>query len=143
MSSCANAPHHHLVVLQHGNHGKAEDLLLLQQELHEILEKDVASEDMSYHYLRPKSNEGNRTHDGIETLAARVVIEIDEYIAQNIHSDGCIYLTMVAHSLGMARACRSHILHCAVHCNFFSRQGPLHGQCSQFRVSYIVVFAMC
>lgn len=106
-----DAPHHHLVVLQHGNHGKAEDLLLLQQELQDILRKDVALEqDTSYHYLRPGSNEGNKTHDGIETLAARVVREIDEYIAQNIHENGCIYLTMVAHSLGMAQLGRSK--HC-------------------------------
>jgi hypothetical protein len=95
--------HYHLVVLQHGNHGFAEDLARLERELHTFLRQYIPREDPNFFFLRPKSNEGNNTHDGILTLADRVAKELREYIAAAFPSQGTIYLTMVAHSLGMSR----------------------------------------
>lgn len=96
-----NEPHSHLVILQHGNHGRADDLSSLEQELHQALCEYIESEDANYHYLRPESNEGNNTHDGIVTLATRVLKEMDAYIHKSLPPEGRIYITMVAHSLGI------------------------------------------
>lgn len=93
--------HCHLVLLQHGNHGFAEDLELLENELHTFLRQYIPREDPNFYFLRPKCNEGNSTHNGILTLAERIAKEMSQYILDHLPKEGKIYLTMVAHSLGM------------------------------------------
>lgn len=92
---------HHLVLLQHGNHGAAVDMTVLEGELMELL-RDKANVDLgAIHFFRPACNEGLKTHDGIDRLAKRVVADLAKYMEAEMPKEGDILFTLVGHSLGV------------------------------------------
>eukprot|EP01012_Entosiphon_sulcatum_P023944 TRINITY_DN29085_c0_g1_i1.p1 TRINITY_DN29085_c0_g1~~TRINITY_DN29085_c0_g1_i1.p1 ORF type:complete len:338 (+),score=35.75 TRINITY_DN29085_c0_g1_i1:39-1052(+) len=81
-------------LLQHGNHGAARDMLLLETALRErFAEVDPL-------IFRPSCSEGRRTHDGIEVLAGRLVVAVNEFLRSIPETERPLGLIVIGHSLG-------------------------------------------
>ncbi|GAX72937.1 hypothetical protein CEUSTIGMA_g392.t1 [Chlamydomonas eustigma] len=90
----------HLVVLQHGLWGIAENLSFLESELLRVVASTKPS--MSVKTLNSNASEKKKTYDGIDVCGERLITLIKERIETLASEESCIvtHLSFIGYSMG-------------------------------------------
>jgi hypothetical protein len=92
-------PYKHLFIMQHGNHGTAQDLYDMGENLRATFHASTAFTGHELWIMYPKSNEWLKTHDGIQVCSKRMVEEVITFCNHFI-TEGPVLCSVVGHSLG-------------------------------------------